>query len=159
MAPLNGSVAPVCPISRSQVLPGQPGIMQPYIPRAVDLPSAIAAANQINRIVQSTLSPGLQPNNVPTLGTGAGIGTSGGASGVKKIIDRWQEKKRTTDIIRFYAKDENGVEDKDQWLEVERIAYIKWHDTVQKIDLIFEWPYDPSAEGNSKLMKTTTTGS
>jgi len=156
MASLNGSVAPVCPISRPQVLPGQPGIMQPYIPRAVDLPTAIAAANQINRIAQGTLSPGLPPNNLSP-GLGAGIGTHGGAHGVKKKIDRWQEKKRITNIIRFYATDESGIEDKEQWVEVERIVFIKWHDKVQRIDLIFEWPYDSGVEGG-KLMKSWSSG-
>jgi len=157
MAPLNGSIAPVCPISRDQPVAGQTGIMLPFIPRAVDLPTAIIAANQINRLVQTALSPPPPHNNFTPPGPSGGAPDGGSGRPVEKKPDRWKEKKRTTNIIRFYPKDENGKEDKDQWVEVERIVYIKWHDTVQKIDLIFEWPYDPGLEGG-KLMKSSSSG-
>jgi hypothetical protein len=47
---MNGSVAPVCPIVRSQPIPGQPPTKQTAIPPATDLPSAIRAINQIINI-------------------------------------------------------------------------------------------------------------
>ena len=45
--PVNGSVAPVCPISRSQAVPAQPLIKRPGLPMVNELPSVINALNQI----------------------------------------------------------------------------------------------------------------
>ena len=51
---VNGNGAPVCPITRSQVPPAQPGIRVPAIPPATDIPSAIAAINRIITIINDT---------------------------------------------------------------------------------------------------------
>lgn len=53
-AQTNGSVAPVCPISRPQAFPPQPGIQLPFVPLANDLPSAIQAINALHTIIAST---------------------------------------------------------------------------------------------------------
>lgn len=45
--PINGSVAPVCPVSRSQGVPGQPPVKRPGLPMVNDLPSVISTLNQI----------------------------------------------------------------------------------------------------------------
>jgi len=47
---MNGSVAPVCPIVRSQPVPGQPPTKKSAIPPANDLPSVIRAVNQLINI-------------------------------------------------------------------------------------------------------------
>ena len=46
-APVNQSVAPVCPISRSQAVPAQPPRKRPGLPLVNDLPSVINTLNQI----------------------------------------------------------------------------------------------------------------
>jgi hypothetical protein len=147
MAPrANGNTAPVCPVSRNEVLPGMPGIMLPYVPKAVDLPSAIAAANQAAQLLQTLAGP--VGNNIG----GGGGNPAGGYYGVRPQTVRWREKERHTATIRYYAKNATtGDYDFAQWLEVDRIVYIKWHDKVQKIDLIAEWVFRP--EPGKKLMK------
>lgn len=146
--------APVCPVSRSQVPPGMPGMMQPFVPMSFDLPSAIIAANQANRAIGLALAPGPVPNNL--FPRGAPYGTTGAILGTHKQIERWKERERHTNTIRFYAIDAANKVDKEQWVDVERIVYIRWHDTVQRIDLTFQWPYDPGIEGgtdHSMLLK------
>jgi hypothetical protein len=69
----NQSVAPVCPITRSEVPPTQPGIKIPFIPKATDLDSAIAAINKLIDIIN-------QDSAEPSI--------------------RWLEKERSTQIVR-----------------------------------------------------------
>lgn len=71
---LNESVAPSCPITRSEVPPTQPGIKVPYVPRATDVELAIKAINTIIDIIASE-------------DTGVGI--------------RWLEKERGTQVVRI----------------------------------------------------------
>lgn len=44
---INGSAAPVCPISRSQAIPPQPPLKRPGLTMVNDLPSVINVLNQI----------------------------------------------------------------------------------------------------------------
>jgi hypothetical protein len=53
----NGAVAPVCPTSRPQPVPGQPGPAIPAVPKATDLPSVIQAVNQLTQIINLMLAP------------------------------------------------------------------------------------------------------
>src|SRR5262245_34816165 len=53
----NGSVAPVCPVSKSQAVPGGPGALLPLPPRAVDLPTTIYAVNQLIQTMNFILNP------------------------------------------------------------------------------------------------------
>jgi hypothetical protein len=69
---VNESVAPVCPITRSEVPPTQPGIKIPFIPKATDLDSAIAAINKLIDIINTDSEPSV----------------------------RWLEKERSTQIVR-----------------------------------------------------------
>jgi hypothetical protein len=149
----NGSVAPVCPVSRSQTPPGMPANIFAYVPKPSDLPSAIAAANQLAAILQPLAGLGAARNNVfpPFMPVPANI-NSGPIGGVLKKTQRWSETERQTATIRFYPKDSNGNEDKEQWIEVKRIVHIVWHDKVQKLDLTVDWPYDHQVEGG-RLMK------
>jgi hypothetical protein len=70
---LSQSAAPVCPITRSEVPPSQPGIKVPVVPKAADLPSAIQAINKIIDIIAT--------DSEPTI--------------------RWLEKYRVTTIVRI----------------------------------------------------------
>ena len=72
---MNGSVAPVCPIVRSQPIPGQPPTKRSAIPPATDLPSALRAINQLININNY-----LDPLQVP----------------------QWVEQSRTTQTVRIY---------------------------------------------------------
>lgn len=78
--PVNGSVAPVCPISRSQAPVAQAPLV-PVVTRATDLPSAIQAINQLIMLQQTTM---LFP-----------------------YIPQWQEIKRNVITVRvFNPKDQ-----------------------------------------------------
>lgn len=135
------SVAPVCPVSRSQALPGMPGALLPYTPKPVDLFSAIAAVNQIARILQQVVAPAA-PNNVSPLpgqspvarpGT-SGPAQDGGKSLPKKQHSDWTELSRTTRRVRYYNPEDDLV-----WVEVERIARIVWVDKRRGTSLTFEY--------------------
>lgn len=125
-----------------------PGVVLPYVQKAVDLPTAIAAANQATRLLQALAGP--VTNNLFPIG--GPIPVKGAIVGVKKVSVRWAERSRQTATIRFYVKDASGKEDKEQWIDVERIIYIKWHDRVQGIDFVVTWPYDQRVDGG-KLLK------
>src|SRR4029077_7237245 len=111
--PTNGSAkliakliaAPVCPISRSQAAPGMPGIRVPAAPKAVDLPSAIQAANTTKNILQQIIAdqrPVIhkigQPSPNPSGGSSP-VSHGGGGSTVKR--SNWAEVERNTEIWRF----------------------------------------------------------
>jgi hypothetical protein len=70
---LSQSVAPVCPIVRGEIPPTQPGIKVPVVPKAADLPSAIAAINKVIDIIAEESEPTI----------------------------RWLEKYRVTTIVRI----------------------------------------------------------
>lgn len=76
----NQSVAPVCPTTRSEIPPTQPGIKIPFIPKATDLDSAIAAINKLIDIINTESEPSI----------------------------RWLEKERTTDIVRITNPDDES---------------------------------------------------
>jgi hypothetical protein len=122
-----------------------------YVPKPIDLPSAIAAANQLAQVMQPLAGLGAATNNVfpPFMPVPS---VRGPIAGLLKKTQRWSEKERQTATIRFYPKDNNGKEDKEQWIEVKRIVHIVWHDTVQGLDLTVDWPYDHQVEGG-RLMK------
>jgi hypothetical protein len=108
--PVNGSVAPVCPVSRSQapVARATPPIA---IVRPTDLPSAIAAINQIIMIFNT---PAQNNFSVPD--------------------PRWQEVFRNTETVRVFNPNDN-----EQWVDVERITNVIWQDRVT--ETIIPWEY------------------
>jgi hypothetical protein len=136
-------VAPVCPVSRDQAVPGMPGTWLPYIPRAVDLPSAIAAVNTIINILQ-IIQMALPFNNLtpvrptpPTLGPGnSDAEQDGGVSLPKK--SRWELKEVRGHVRRIYRVNRDGTRDKEQWIDLEQITYAKWHDKKYDVDLIYQ---------------------
>jgi hypothetical protein len=151
MSPTNGSVAPACPISRSQAVPGMPGSVRAYIPRAVDLASAIAAVNAINQALAAMVNQVPDINNVgqmplmsPSKPLVAGdFSHDPGGGGPQRKRSRWKEYKRTTQKWRFYRKkdvhDNVPVSRREAWVEVERIEYIEWRDKSRGTKLIFEY--------------------
>lgn len=75
---MNGGVAPVCPVSRSQAVANQPPTTPSAIPLANDLPSAIRAINQIINIFN--LNP---------------------------LVPQWQEVQRTVTPVRIFNPNDN----------------------------------------------------
>jgi hypothetical protein len=92
--------APVCPISRDQAVPGQPGLRLPPVPRALDLPSLIQAVNTIRNVL-TMISIGPVTNNIypprpfgyPQLAR-QNTAAKGGSGG---IVRGWQEIRRVTE--------------------------------------------------------------
>jgi hypothetical protein len=124
--------APVCPISRDQPLPGMPGTMLSAVPKAVDLPSAIAAANALGTIVTMLVNPPTV-NNLALPGPG-GIpwmpnyvfrnktinGPSGKGAGPPS---RWVENERNTQAVDIVGKI-----DPTSRISVDRIFFEEWRD-------------------------------
>jgi hypothetical protein len=135
MSPTNGSAkliaAPVCPISRSQAAPGMPGTHAPQVPKATDLPSAIAAINQLNTILQTigigppTINNIYPPGVIPPPSGGSsptshGGGSSGGT--VFKAQD-WTEVSRAKTTVQV-----SNPKDDTQWVRLECISQIIWRE-------------------------------
>jgi hypothetical protein len=130
---VNGSKAPSCPISRNQAVSGMPARKMPPIPRALDLPSAIAALNDIALLLQPGVNSGQstgssqgdsfsQPsNNNPNIDDGSG----------SKKKKRWDELNRGT----HQAYVSNPV-NKDITIEYPRINYLEFEEirTITYLD-------------------------
>jgi hypothetical protein len=136
------SAAPVCPTSKSQPVPGQPGVMHPTISRAIDLPSVINVVNQLSQVVNNQLSP-ITINNVasPTInffGTPAlrlnSQVQSGSGVAASNVSANFQEVGRTTETVRVHNPD-----DADQWVEVDRITSLSMRDS--KTGSTWYWSY------------------
>jgi hypothetical protein len=123
MSPVNGSVAPSCPISRSQ--PTQMPRNLPdiaAIPPVRDLRSVITAINAMNNIVQHLTRGAPQINNIrfaPIPGQ------------PDPVPDPPPQYERTTwvEVDRDYA--DNKVvnpDDSEQYVEIKTLSYIKWRD-------------------------------
>lgn len=123
--------APVCPISRSQAVSGQPGLRLPSMLRPTDLPSAIAAANQAAQILagRRVINNFYPPRTIPSPGSD-GPNQHGG----RPKHSRWKEVSRTTKKMKFY-----NPEDEEIWIEVERITKIVWEDPGYGTRLTFEY--------------------
>jgi hypothetical protein len=110
------SVAPVCPISRDQPIPGLPLVTIPAIPQVTSLPAAIAALNQLNAII-AQLGPGLPQNNfphVPQIPTG-----SPAQQGSSKFQVHWTEESRETELVDICNPDGDP---KTEFVTVPRIV-------------------------------------
>jgi hypothetical protein len=110
--PVNGSVAPVCLVSRSQVPIARPAASI-AVPPPTDLPSAIRAINQLITIINP-----LYQNNL--------VGFP--------YVPRWREIHRDTTIVRIANPD-----DPEMWVDVERITNLVFHDKTS--DQLFQWLY------------------
>ena len=111
--PVNGTFAPVCPISRSQA-PLAKASVPTAIPRPIDLPSAIQAINQLITIINN---PMVQNNLIAF-----------------PYMPRWSEVHRRTTTVRVY-----NPNDREQWVDVERIVNLTFQD--RSTDALFQWQY------------------
>jgi hypothetical protein len=151
-------VAPVCPISRGQALPGMPRKQMPALTPATDLASLVAALNKINLVLQQlTLPPA--PNNIgppafsypsPTSNSSHTVDGDGGLiwgppdwqQGAEIVVD----KTITYAAQRVFGKtvnritSEKGVDD-TQYVYVKRINKITFWDRNESRDK-FEWDYE-----------------
>jgi len=118
----NGSAAPICPVSKSQALPGGPGPLIPIPPPAVDLPSAIQVLNQIRQIVIMLTNP---PNNMNL------------SIRIPQLIPQWHETNRKMVTQRVF----NPL-DSSMWVDVEHIAMMEMTDkmTGAMMQLLYNLP-------------------
>ncbi len=110
---LNGSTAPTCPTSRSQVPISRPAPPIAIV-RPIDLPSAIRAINQLITIINGS---NIQNNLVEY-----------------PYLPDWTEVDRNTTIVRV-----TNPNDKEMWVDVERITNLTFQD--RSTDQLFQWDY------------------
>ena len=120
----NGSVAPVCPTSKSQEISAQPGVMLPHVPPAVDLPSAILAINQLSAIINFLVAPSV----TNLFGSPLLLNLQ-----VPNIKSNWQEIHRVSQVDRVFSND------KTAWVDVERINSLTMKD--QLTGNVLQWNY------------------
>lgn len=109
----NGSVAPTCPVSRSQV-PIARAAPPNAIARPIDLPSAIRAINELITVINNS---NIQNNLVEY-----------------PYIPDWSEIHRDTTVVRI-----TNPQDKEMWVDVERITNLVFQD--KSTDQLFQWLY------------------
>jgi hypothetical protein len=156
--------APVCPISRDQALPGMPGRQLPFAPRAMDLPSLIAAVNALRDLVLAIYGPGTPLNNMPGAGNvfNGGKGSAQQDPGVTVVVKNdWIEIYRDERRVRVYnggvTIDSTAPEGpqpqlpkgrkKENYVDVYRInkMVFHWeHNDVSMPEDSFEWAYNKS---------------
>jgi len=108
----NGGVAPVCPVSKSEAVPGSPGNLLPLPPRAVDLPTTIMAVNQLITIMNTMINPPVTINN--SLFTTLALPKP-----------KWVETGRKMATTRVY-----NPFDKSMWVDVEHIVQLEMTDKI-----------------------------
>lgn len=132
--------APVCPISRSQPVSDQAGMLVPVVTPAIDLPSALQAVRQLQNLLLM-LGKGRPVNNVyPPALMGIGQiynGSRGGAiAGLQKR--NWVENKRrrVTRVDRIYM---NGDSKSDIYIDVKRLIHMEMRDTITGDHLMWDY--------------------
>lgn len=110
---VNGSMAPVCPVVRSQVPFGRPPTRIPTV-RPTDLPSVINTVNQIITFLNGTDTQ----NNLV----------------LYPYMPDWVEIHRVVNTVRVY-----NPNDQEMWVDVERISNLVFKD--RSTDALFEWEY------------------
>jgi len=119
---VNGSVAPVCPVSKGQAVPGSPGALLPLPPRAVDLPTTIMAVNQLISLLNFLINPPSNVNNnlFTTL--------------LPLPKPKWAETGRKMATTRVY-----NPFDKSMWVDVEHIVQLDMTDKVFGQAMTLNW--------------------
>lgn len=120
------TIAPVCPISQSQPIPVQMGLLLPVPALATDLPSAIRAINQLSREALAILR--MPVNNVyppQPIGLMGSLPGGAGASGGKPPKLAWREVSRNTERVRIHNPD-----DKSQYVDLDRITEVVFASSV-----------------------------
>jgi hypothetical protein len=129
----NGSVAPVCPVSRDEAVPGGPGLLLPTPPPAFDLPSAILAINQLRQIVNILINP---PPNVNLQ--------------LKVAFPKpvWVETNRNMVTQRVFNPDDHSM-----WVDVQHIAMLDMTDKTTGTAMTLL--YNPPKAGGVGTAPTT----
>jgi len=115
---VNGSVAPVCPISKSEPAPVAAPVAMPMPVPAFDLPSAIRAINQLVMVVNNMMNPNL---NI--------------ALQFPKPV--WNETNRKMVTQRVFNPDDNTM-----WVDVQHITMLEMTDKAfgQTMTLMYNPP-------------------
>jgi hypothetical protein len=108
--------APVCHVSKDQVISQPAPKTQPSIPLATDLASALAAIGALKKIVENLTQP--QPQN-NTGGNGFKTTNNPPPNGT------WQQQSRTTEKVKI-----TNPSDPSQFVEIERINALTMVDTT-----------------------------
>jgi hypothetical protein len=166
------SVAPTCPIStdsstgpRQRPLFNHPIFIRPAIPRAFDFNSALNAANITRNIVQSLIYNKTVNNVRDNIGPGHKPPPGGSVSVAKDKFknkkSRWAEQKdkRVKKTYKYYARDEDGIKNKEVWVKVERIVKMVWYDKAWKSYLTWEYNDPGDADVVSGVGGTSGDGS
>ena len=115
--------APVCPISRSQVLPGLPR-QRPVVSPANDLPSLINADNTIKRILENMVGPGYPLSGA----VGPTINTEEKKAPIVVVKQHWKEIRRHEKKERIIYKDSRGQKPySDVYVDVVHIQESVFH--------------------------------
>jgi hypothetical protein len=143
---VNGSAAPVCPISRDQAVPGMPGRRMPPVPLVQDLPSVLAAVNQLTINLTQMLVPPA-PNNVfpttpfPDLNSATTTPDRDGGGGPKKKKPHWEmQEPIITTVVRVVDPDDEPKDrgtERGNWVEynmITRVWWMNWENFE-----VFEW--------------------
>lgn len=137
------SIAPVCPISRSQPVPGQPP--QTLIPpfRASDLPSLVAALNGAINNLNRLLGPGVPPNNRGPIVNVQPQPTS------TAVQSYWYEETRNTNDGVIYNYDSSTGFDRSMYVEVTRIYGIEFSPEGSSVSqpMWWQWKEQPYTDG------------
>jgi hypothetical protein len=126
------SNAPVCHISKDQDITEQPkATLLPFVPAAIDLPSALQAIAALKLIVQmlsgqvqpnpsnGTLQAGLQPP-APNPNTGKGNPNQN-----ERFVENRQQ--RVVKKVRIF---QNKDKTSSNWVDINQINSTTWYDTV-----------------------------
>jgi hypothetical protein len=127
---VNGSIAPVCPTSKSAPVPVAAPTL-PVPPPAFDLPSAILAINQMRQIINIILNPS------PTLNLSLFLPNQ-----------VWHETNRKMVTQRVFNPD-----DKSMWVDVEHIAMLEMTDKTTGTAMTLM--YNPPKAGGVGTAPTT----
>lgn len=139
---MDAKVAPVCPVSRSQPVSNAPGNPMPAVPKALDLPSLIAAANAIRLQVLQLIGPSMVVNNVfPP----RSFGYPQLKYTARPPLADWYEVDRVDEDLKVYHKLPNGNGDASQFVVVTRVDESTFRD--RNTESYFEWKYGHAAPG------------
>lgn len=128
---MSNGTAPVCPISRNQPVPGLILTTIPPITLVNNLPTAIAAIQQINAIMRQ-LGPGIPTNGSPRAPIATG---SAGTQGSSKFSVHWTEESREMELVDLCDPDGNPDTD---FVTVPRITKVTFGSPGALIKLVWQ---------------------
>lgn len=136
------TVAPVCPVSRSQPVAGQPPLLRPSMPSATDLPSLIKAVNDATAILAREPSINNMPQ--PSFAQWLAVNNSSAQRGANvNVFMNWSETNRVTGDIYVWGQDDKGNPDSSQYVEVVRIYAITFMPGGSTMNMGMTWSWKP----------------